>query len=54
MIPTITPMIAVIDVITPKTIPMISPLLSASPLSARMTTQRKGVQCTCNDLLAIT
>ena len=32
-IPT-TPMIAVIDVIIPKTIPMISPILSASPLPA--------------------
>ena len=37
----IAPMIAVIDVITPKTIPRIPPILSASPLPARMSTQRK-------------
>ena len=41
MIPTIAPMIAVIDKIAPETIPKISPILGASPLPARMSTERK-------------
>ena len=41
MITPIAPMIAAIDMITPKTIPEISPILSASPLPARMSTGRK-------------
>ena len=36
MITPIAPMIVVIDVITPKTIPKIPPILSASILPARM------------------